>query len=281
LWGYLGREIMNSRIGSNNKKYLGFLSCTKYNGESKLIETYEDMIKVTEGHIALGGGGLALFGSACLHTWPENVEEAVRRFEDNTRVDKQKFMDDSCYRGTYGTCFTTTLGSVLHELCHTFDLGHTQDGIMDRGFDNVHKFFIVTNSNVSGDEESVALKSKCLAVNSLVNSNSIIRNPNRVQNSRPRKKSEDDTHFTRSCSVILSYHKFFNDYANRSNGYILKFDRATNFVKSTLGIRVIEIRKGMNEMKTVLMILILYLLRIMRVILSKNFMKGNKFYGVN
>lgn len=98
LWAYLGREIMRSKIGCGNKKYLGFLSCTKYNGDKKLIQTYEDMIKVTEGHIALGGGGLALFGSACLYTWPEKVEEVVRRFEDNTPVDKQKFMDDSCYR---------------------------------------------------------------------------------------------------------------------------------------------------------------------------------------
>ncbi|KAI4461067.1 zinc metalloproteinase-related [Holotrichia oblita] len=244
LWAYLGREIMRSKIGCGNKKYLGFLSCTKYNGEKKLIQTYEDMIKVTEGHIALGGGGLALFGSACLYTWPEKVEEVVRRFEDSTSVDKQKFMDDSCYRSTYGTCFTTTLGSVLHELCHTFDLGHTHDGIMDRGFDNIHKFFVVTNNCTNADP--VDVRSKYLSTNVVVNT--IIRNPNCVQNNQFTKKSEDDTYFTRSCSVMLSYHKFFNDYVHQNNSYILKFDKITNFVKSTLGIRVIEIRKGVNEM---------------------------------
>lgn len=29
LWGYIGREIMKSEIGSADKKYLGFLSCTR------------------------------------------------------------------------------------------------------------------------------------------------------------------------------------------------------------------------------------------------------------
>lgn len=45
------------------------------------------------------------------------------------------------FRGTYGGCFATTLGSVCHELGHTFDLGHTPDGIMGRGFDNVNLVF--------------------------------------------------------------------------------------------------------------------------------------------
>lgn len=51
-------------------------------------------------------------------------------------------MDDSNYRGTHGGCLATTLGSVLHELGHTFDLGHTRDGIMGRGFDYVDRVFV-------------------------------------------------------------------------------------------------------------------------------------------
>lgn len=51
-------------------------------------------------------------------------------------------MDDSNYRGTHGGCLATTLGSVLHELGHTFDLGHTREGIMGRGFDYVDKVFV-------------------------------------------------------------------------------------------------------------------------------------------
>lgn len=46
------------------------------------------------------------------------------------------------FRGTYGGCFSTTLGSVCHELGHTFDLGHSKDGIMGRGFDNIDLVFL-------------------------------------------------------------------------------------------------------------------------------------------
>ncbi|XP_023323968.1 uncharacterized protein LOC111697995 isoform X2 [Eurytemora carolleeae] len=55
-------------------------------------------------------------------------------------------MDDSAYRGTIGGCFATTLGSVLHELGHCFDLGHTEEGIMGRGFDDLDLFFTLTEA---------------------------------------------------------------------------------------------------------------------------------------
>lgn len=56
------------------------------------------------------------------------------------------------YRGTYGGCFATTLGSVCHELGHTFDLGHTPDGIMGRGFYNVNLVF--TFQTCKGNERN-------------------------------------------------------------------------------------------------------------------------------
>ena len=34
---------------------------------------FDQVLAMTKGHIALGGGGLALFGSGCLYCWPENL----------------------------------------------------------------------------------------------------------------------------------------------------------------------------------------------------------------
>jgi predicted Zn-dependent protease len=41
------------------------------------------------------------------------------------------------------TCFRL-VGSVLHELGHCFDLGHTAEGIMARGFDDLDIYFTLS-----------------------------------------------------------------------------------------------------------------------------------------
>ncbi|XP_012282907.1 putative zinc metalloproteinase YIL108W [Orussus abietinus] len=141
LWELIGRELMTGPLASRDRKYLAFLSCTRYRGAPN-PRTHEDTLARTEGHAALGGGGLALFGSACLHTWPTKMSQVLARFLDPTMVDTEQLMDDSNYRGTHGGCLATTLGSALHELGHTFDLGHTREGIMGRGFDYVDRVFV-------------------------------------------------------------------------------------------------------------------------------------------
>lgn len=100
LWEHFGREIMNSSIGDSKKKYLAFLSCSWYNGDqyNSSLKTHDDLVRITDGYVALGGGGLALFGTVCLHTWPERFEDVVDKFEDATPVDRTQFLDDSCYR---------------------------------------------------------------------------------------------------------------------------------------------------------------------------------------
>lgn len=97
IWEHFGRELMSSRYASDKRKFLAFLSCTRYEFVRAVAETGDVVAQVT-GHVALGGGGLAIFGTGCLHTWPQFIHDVVHKFTDETRVDKTKFMDDSCYR---------------------------------------------------------------------------------------------------------------------------------------------------------------------------------------
>lgn len=83
-------------------------------------------------------------------------------------------------RGTLGYCFSTTLGSVLHELCHTFDLGHTENGVMGRGFDNIHKVFLTNDDD----------------------------NQNKLGYLHRQLFDNDQTYWTQSCAVFLYYHRF-------------------------------------------------------------------------
>ena len=46
----------------------------------------------------VGGGGLALLGTATLHTWADSLENLVACFTDDTLIDRTKLMDDSAYR---------------------------------------------------------------------------------------------------------------------------------------------------------------------------------------
>lgn len=148
--------------------------------------------------MALGGGGLALFGTACLYTWPEDISQLVERFKNVIPVDRDNFMDDSCYRGTLGACFSTTLGSVLHELCHTFELGHTEKGIMGRGFDDIYKVFINCEAkNEKQFNNAIQFEEKF---------DSRLRKTFLVK-TKQKSKEEDGTFWTKSCLVFLAYHK--------------------------------------------------------------------------
>ena len=48
-----------------------------------------------------------------------------------------------CFCLRQGGKKATTLGAMIHELGHTLDLGHTENGIMARGFDDMDRFFTI------------------------------------------------------------------------------------------------------------------------------------------
>lgn len=85
LWEYIAREL-TAGPNSKHQKYLAFLSCTYWDGQN------------LHGHVALGGGGLALFGTGCLYTWPSKLEEVLPCFMNMTQVDTGTLLDDSCFR---------------------------------------------------------------------------------------------------------------------------------------------------------------------------------------
>lgn len=175
LWNTLGREIMNSQLCNNaNLKFLAFLSCSTYRGEdfNKDADIYEDRVKLIDGYVALGGGNLALIHTCCLYTWPEELSQVILKFQDKTLVDRTKFMDLS-HKNTIGACFSSSLGSALHELCHIFDLGHTENGVMGKNFSDLYQEFVL--------------------------------NPKRSISRGA--KYEKNTFFTRSCAVLLFYHR--------------------------------------------------------------------------
>eukprot|EP00457_Paulinella_chromatophora_P004704 gb/GEZN01004717.1/.p1 GENE.gb/GEZN01004717.1/~~gb/GEZN01004717.1/.p1 ORF type:complete len:609 (+),score=45.91 gb/GEZN01004717.1/:25-1827(+) len=104
------------------------------------------------GHTALGGGQLALFGSASCFAWPTKLSEVQRVFQDERSVPSEDVKDDSGGRGTIWGVVSTSLGAVLHELLHTFGLPHVSDrfDVMSRGFDYLsRRYTFVENKSLS------------------------------------------------------------------------------------------------------------------------------------
>ncbi|KAF5285645.1 hypothetical protein FQA39_LY16551 [Lamprigera yunnana] len=223
LWYYFAREIMSSDIGHSNRKYIAFLSCTVYEGTDYFDDmSYEEVLDLVKGYVAYGGDGLALLSTACLYTWPETQTEIYARFNDFELVDRTQFMDDSCYRGTLSGCFATTLGAALHELCHTFNLGHTETGIMGCDFGNTQNIFLANTQ--------LQRFSRLRYRNDLLKSNG------------------DYMELLNSSLAILYYHKWFNPYSKQARKCTFKYDSANKVVRSTAGIRVIEIRREIDSM---------------------------------
>ena len=142
-------------------------------------------------------------------------------------------MDDSAYRGTYGGSFATTLGALIHELGHTLDLGHTETGIMARGFDDMDRFFaLLFHPKSSGENLNSNLRKSlrfCGAVPKLTpmqeksmrtgfkrgggrggvenGGSNILEEYQKRKYYRKMVQDCGGAYWSRSCALILSHHK--------------------------------------------------------------------------
>ncbi len=74
LWAYFGRELMTSKYGSKNRKFLAIFSNSQ---------------RTTSKPLAIGGGGLALCDAEYLKTWPVSVDDLKSWFVEYTQAENQ------------------------------------------------------------------------------------------------------------------------------------------------------------------------------------------------
>lgn len=67
LWDYVANQIMMSNLFDDRCKFVAFCSFTR---RKRFKESVSEL-----GKVFLGGGGLALIGSADLHTWPSELNQ--------------------------------------------------------------------------------------------------------------------------------------------------------------------------------------------------------------
>ena len=131
-WRQIGREV-EADFPTRNGKNLVIPAYTRFDAQKGK----------GFGHAALGGGGLALFGSPNLFAWPSSLTLAQQAFMDDRPIDPKKTYSDSAGRRTFWGATATTMGASLHELGHTLNLPHTREpqDIMTRGFCRFNRVF--------------------------------------------------------------------------------------------------------------------------------------------
>lgn len=123
-------------------------------------------------------------------------------------------------RGTLAGCFATTLGSFVHELGHTFDLGHAKHGIMSRDFDSVDEFFVGEKSSRGckwWDPSSAII----LSWHQWLNDYQRHEEEQAMQKETPLILVNDNKHVKSSNGVVII------EYRDRVNSGIVSFNRFT------------------------------------------------------
>lgn len=69
----------------------------------------------------------------------------------------------------------------------------------------------------------------------------------KVFTTQKNNENDDETHFTKNCAVFLRYHKWINCVLEQYKS-ILSYDSMANVMRSTVGIKVVEIRRDNDEM---------------------------------
>lgn len=139
---HLARELQNSASFNENCKYLAVLSFTRYKQNASQDEINSNANRL--GYCAIGAKWLAVYGTPCLFSWSCGLENLQACFDDSTKLTSANYSTDSAFKNTNSACYSTTLGSLLHEFSHILDIGHNTTGIMARGFDDLCRFFTIS-----------------------------------------------------------------------------------------------------------------------------------------
>jgi len=207
LWEQHAKEMVKDGLIDSLAKVLAVTSATEYELKGMARPDHASMLAMTKGHVMLGRAGLALVSSGCLFSWPESLEDAMSSLRDSTRINWKESMDLSWGASTAGGCFAATLGAMVHELGHCFDLGHTLEGVMGDGFRDAD-VFLGTREDHQNDQISVSTAA--------ANSGSSFLSHYR----RRRKMAESGGRFfwADSCAVILAYHKWLKEDHSEDEG---------------------------------------------------------------
>ena len=246
LYDFIAAELVKKN-DVRRKKFVGFLSCTNFKGLDANEEySYANIKKKTSANPALGGGFLCLTGSGCFYSWPSHVDDVIPALSNKMNIDISQVLDDSNYRKTYGGCFATSLGNLIHEMGHIFELAHTETGLMGNDIDFIHRFFLAENlteilpkrivKSCQLTEQKETLKITSSKLTKLKKPGGEFLEKYREQ------KNNDMTFFEENCLITLFNHRWFTQTTQSSN-QIQFIDETRTLFSSKSPLKLVEIRE--------------------------------------
>lgn len=240
LWNYIGKELVTSEDFDKNCKYFGFVQFTKYAPPADNEDfSYENLKIFTQFNPALACGQLGLFGSGFFYSWPKNVTEILAAFENNEKIDVRVNLDNSNYRRTFSGVYASSLGGVMHEMGHLFELGH-DDGIMGSAFDYLNQVFVDLPSTENLPERSFNDKAY-----RFTNLRKKTEGTQYLDRYYEQKFNNDSFFFSKNCVNILANHLWLQ--VESSKEVLSKIILEGKTVLSEYWIAIVEIRNGQND----------------------------------
>lgn len=232
-----------------HRKFVVFLSSTLFDGlNQNEVHSQANIDSKTTSNVTLGGGFLCVMGSACMYSWPVELSDVIPAFNNKRVVDLTQVRDNSNYRRTYGGCFATSLGSLIHEMAHTFDLAHTETGLMGNDIDFVHRFFLTENLTEILPKRNVrncSLVENTLPISQIQQRLTKIKKPGNFLEKYHEQKNNEMTFFEENCLLTLFHHKWFTQ--NHNESVIIFNENERSILCNTSPLVLIELRKKPKE----------------------------------
>uniref|UniRef100_A0A147BDP9 Putative zinc metalloproteinase n=1 Tax=Ixodes ricinus TaxID=34613 RepID=A0A147BDP9_IXORI len=243
VWRRLAEELVHSALGDPDRcKLLAFASWADAEPGG------------TAGRPMVGAGGLALCGDGHLRTWPQDLRELAAGLGDAGEADRLGCPDVQCCGGSPWACFWSSLGGVLHELGHVLDLVHADVGIMGRGF----RHLALLCAPSEDPQNSARISRGPLHFPAPTAGLPSERDPGtlggKIRLTRLEPKlgpvgmhgkgvpgdSSGGPYWSRSCAVILNYHRWINSGVSGEDRTPIAFTGSG--LASSHGIRLVEFR---------------------------------------
>lgn len=147
------------------------------------------------------------------------------------------------FRNTRAGCFTTTLGAMIHELGHIFNLAHRNHGIMHRKYIDIDKFFLhqseydIHPTDWWTLEDLIILKTNswfCKRAEKIPTNNftifrQLLHSKNELILVEYRDKTTNLVIYSKLFENSVKIYKFLNEYFNKNNSYqIFVLDKKGN-----------------------------------------------------